>query len=193
MKKTLLIVGFALALFSCDKQQSSEAGMKTAYVDIAKLSKDYEAFKDLESQSKIKEGEMGRELQADVKQYQEDRAAAEHQAATKGPQWVQLKAQEFQKREQDITAKQQQMAQNLQEEFGAKNDSAVNVMKKYIGNYGKEKGYDYIYSTSDISSIIYAKEGYDLTDEILKALNEEYKKNHPDVEKPAKDETPETK
>jgi len=181
MKKSLLIIGVSLALFSCNKSESSAAtGLKTAYVDTSKLSKDYEAFKDLDSQSKIKQEEMGRELDAKVNELKQDYAAAQSQAQAKGPQWAQLKAQELQKREQEINAMQQSMMKTLQDEFGVKNDSAVSTMKKYVANYGKKKGYDYIYGTGDASvSIMYAKDGYDITAEVLKELNDSYKGSKP--------------
>lgn len=177
MKKSLLIIAVALAMFSCNKEEGAAAsGFKTAYVDTSKLSKEYEAFKELDDQRKVKEEEMGRELDAKVQAYKLDRAAAQGEAAAKGPQWVQLKAQEFQKREQEISMLQESMMKQLQEEFGTKNDSAVSKMKKFIRDYGKKKGYDYIYGSGEVTNtVMYAKDGYDITKEILKELNDNYK------------------
>lgn len=177
MKKSLLIIAVALAMFSCNKEEGAAAsGFKTAYIDTSKLSKEYEAFKELDDQRKIKEEEMGRELEAKVQAYKLDRAAAQGEAAAKGPQWVQLKAQEFQKREQEISMMQESMMKQLQEEFGTKNDSAVSKMKKFIRDYGKKKGYDYIYGSGEVTNtVMYAKDGYDITIEILKELNDNYK------------------
>jgi outer membrane protein len=188
MKKSLLIMGVALALFSCNNTPTaSTSEFKTAYVDATKLSKDYEAFKDLEAQSKVKQEELGRELDAKVEKYKQDRAAAENQVQTKGPQWAQLKAQEFQRTEQEIQVMQQTMIKQLQDEFGIKNDSAVKKMKDYIKDYGKKNGYDYIYSSGDVASILYAKDGYDITDKILKELNDKYK-GTAKTEEPKKEE-----
>jgi len=187
MKKSLILLGLALALFSCNNDKGTAAsGFKTAYVDTSKLSKEYEAFKDLESQSKIKQEEMGRELDVKVQQLKQDYAAAQNEANAKGPQWAQLKAQELQKRERELGMMQEGMVKTLQDEFGAKNDSAVSKMKKYIKDYGKKKGFDYIYGTGDVtSSILYAKDGYDITEEVLKELNSNYKGTA--KEEPAKD------
>lgn len=176
MKKSLLIIGLSLALFSCNKEQPAASGFKTAYVDTSKISKEYEAFKDLESQSKIKQEEMGRELDGKANQLRMDAASFENEARTKGQQWAQLKAQELQKRQNELGAMQDAMIKQLQDEFGAKNDSAVSKMKKYIKDYGKKNGYDYIYGSGDVAtSVLYAKDGYDVTDEILKNLNSDYK------------------
>ncbi len=177
MKRSLLILGFALALFSCNKEGGTAAagGFKTAYVDTEKLSKEYEEFKDLDSKSKVKSEEMGREFEGKVQQFKLDAASFQNEAKTKGPQWAQLKGQELQKREQELTIEQDAIRRQLQEEFGVKNDSAVSKMKKFIKEYGKKNGYDYIYGTGEMASIFYAKDGYDITDKILKELNDKYK------------------
>ena len=39
---------------------------------------------------------------------------------------------------------------------------------------GKEKGYDYIYGTGEAVSILYAKDQYDITKDIIKLLNDKY-------------------
>jgi len=54
-------------------------------------------------------------------------------------------------------------------------DTLVKNVKKFIKDYGKEKGYDYIYGTGEAASILYAKDNYDITKEIVKLLNDKYK------------------
>lgn len=49
------------------------------------------------------------------------------------------------------------------------------MLKKFIKSYGKEKGYAYIYGTGDAASILYAEDKFDITKEIIKALNDKYK------------------
>jgi len=44
-----------------------------------------------------------------------------------------------------------------------------------IKEYGKKKGYDYVYGTGDAATILYAKDNYDITKDVLKELNETYK------------------
>ena len=67
------------------------------------------------------------------------------------------------------------MLRQLQQESGAEMDTLVKNVKKFIKDYGKEKGYDYIYGTGEAASILYAKDNYDITKEIIKLLNEKYK------------------
>lgn len=176
MKKSLLILGFALAVISCNKEAgTTAAGLKTAYVDTSKLVQDYNEFKDLESQSKTKQEVMGRELETKVQQFKLEAASFQEEARAKGPQWAQLKGQELQKRERELGMMQESMLKQLQEEFGTKNDTLISKIKKYVKDYGKKNGYDYIYGTGDVVSVMYAKEGYDITAKILKELNDSYK------------------
>jgi outer membrane protein len=189
MKKSLLIFGFALAIISCNKQEgTTAAGLKTAYVDTSKLVQDYNEFKELESQSKTKQEVMAQELQAKAQQFKLDAASFQEEARVKGQQWAQLKGQELQKRERELGMMQETMLKQLQDEFGTKNDTLINKIKKFVKDYGKKNGYDYIYGTGDVVSIMYAKDSYDITDKLLKELNDSYK-GTAKKEEPAKEET----
>ena len=85
------------------------------------------------------------------------------------------KGAELQKREQQLSYAQQAILEQLQQESGTEMDSLVSNVKKFIKDYGKEKGYDYIYGTGEAVSILYAQEKYDITNEIVKSLNDKYK------------------
>ena len=118
---------------------------------------------------------MGRELQEEARQLQLDAASFQKEAQVKGPQWAQMRGEDLQKRDQELTIKQQAMMRQLQDEFGVKRDTIVSQMRNYIKEYGKKKGYDYIYGTGDAASVLYAKDSYDITDEMIKEFNGKYK------------------
>jgi len=193
MKKSLLILGAALAMISCNKEAAATEGFKTAYVDTAKLVDESEELKDLEAKAKVKEEELGRELQQEARQLQLDAASFQKEAMVKGEQWAQLRGQDLQKRERDLQVKQQTMQEEFAKEFGVKRDTIVSQMKTLIKKFGKKKGYDYVYGTGDAASILYAKDSYDITKDILKQLNDKFKgsakKEEPAAAEPAKEET----
>jgi outer membrane protein len=175
MKKSLLILGFAFALFSCNNNAPATAEVKTAYVDTSKLLDEYQEAKDIESKYKVKSQEMGRELEGKAEQFKLDAASFQKEAQAKGPQWAQLRGQQLQKREQEIAYMQQAMMQQLQQESGAEMDTLVKQIKNHIKAYGKKNGYAYIYGTGDAATVLYAKDEYDITPKILKELNDKYK------------------
>ena len=95
-------------------------------------------------------------------------------AQAKGPQWAQQKGAELSQREQQLGAEQNALLQQLQEEGSVLRDSIIKEVKVFIKEYGKKKGYDYIYGTGDAATILYSKETYNITEEVLKELNENF-------------------
>ena len=174
--KKLVCIALGLAILSCNKQEEKQS-FKTAYVDTDKLMEKYQKAIDLEKKYKVKSEEMGRELDAEAKRFQADYQAASREAQIKGPQWAQQKATELQQREQSINNKQQAMLKEIQNASGVEMDTLVSEMKKFIKEYSKKKNYDYVYGTGAVATILYAKESYDITDELVKLLNESYNLN----------------
>ncbi len=175
MKKVLLIIAISISVVACNKTAPEVKEVKTAYVDTSELMKEYTEAKDLEAKYKAQSEEKGRQLEAEIKRFKQDAANFQSQAQANGQEWAQKRGAELQKREQQLGYAQQALAQQLQQESGAEMDSLVTGVKKFIKDYGKEKGYSYIYGTGDAASILYAEDKYDITKEIIKALNEKYK------------------
>lgn len=172
--KKLLFIALGIAIVSCNKQETT-ASFKTAYVDTEKLMKEHQHAIDIENKYKMKSEEMGRELETEAKQFQADYESALRQAQAKGPQWAQQKAAELQQREQKLNIKQQSMYEEIQNASNGELDSLVKDIKLYIKDYGKKNNYDYVYGTGlTTPSILYAKDSYDITDELIKLLNEKY-------------------
>ena len=174
MKKSLLIIALSISIVSCNKTAEVKE-VKTAFVDTSVLMKDYTEAKDLEAKYKAKSEEKGRALEAEINRFKQDAANFQNQAQANGQAWAQQKGAELQKREQQLGQAQQSLSQQLQQESSVEMDSLVKGVKTFIKSYGKEKGYAYIYGTGDAASILYAEDKYDITKEIVKALNDKYK------------------
>ena len=173
-KKVLLIIAISISVVACNKTAEVKE-FKTAYVDTSELMKEYTEAKDLEAKYKAQSEEKGRQLEAEINRFKQDAANFQSQAQANGQEWAQKRGAELQKREQQLGYAQQALAQQLQQESGAEMDTLISGVKKFIKDYGKEKGYAYIYGTGDAASILYAEEKYDITKEIIKALNDKYK------------------
>ena len=186
MKKVLVIIALSISVIACDKKAEVKE-VKTAYVDTSELMKEYTEAKDLEAKYKAQADEKGRQLEAEINRFKQEAANFQSQAQANGQAWAQQKGAELQKREQQLGYAQQQLSQQLQQESGKEMDSLVSGVKKFIKAYGKEKGYSYIFGTGDVASVLYAEEKYDITKELIKALNEKYKAGGAKEEKaPAK-------
>lgn len=176
MKKALLLIAISISLVACDKKEEVKGKeFKTAYVDTAELMKEYTETKDLEAKYKGVAAEKGRQLEAEINRFKQDAANFQRNAQANGQEWAQKNGAELQRREQQLAQAQQGLQMQLQQESGKEMDSLVKGVKKFIKDYGKEKGYAYIYGTGDAASILYAEEKYDITKDIVKLLNEKYK------------------
>jgi outer membrane protein len=175
MKKSILIIAVAISIVSCNTKTTEVAAVKTAYVDTSKLLEEYIEAKDIEAKYKTKSDEMGKELENEVARFKYEASNFQKNAQLNGQAWAQQKGAELQKREQQLSYAQQALVRQLQEESGTEMDTLVKNVKKFIKEYGKEKGYDYIYGTGDAVSILYAQDKYDITKEIVKLLNDKYK------------------
>ena len=176
MKKLLSILSVAFFVISCQKEPAkTEASFKSAYIDTSVLLEKYEKFKDEDEKFKVKSEEMGRPLEAKVRAFQNEAASFQRNAQANGMAWAQQKGAELQKREEQLGIEQNALLQQLQKEGAELRDSIIKEVKDYIKDYGKKKGYDYIYGTGDAATVLYAKDNYDITEEILKELNENYK------------------
>lgn len=180
MKKSLVIIAIAFSIISCNKT-AEVASTKTAYVDTSKLMMECTEAKDIEAKYKAKSQEMGKELEIEIAKFKAEAGSFQKNAQMNGQAWAQQKGAELQKREQQLQYAEQSIAQQLQQESGVEIDSVVSSVKKFIKSYGKEKGYAYIYGTGDAASILYAEDKYDITNEIIKLLNDKYKASKSEV------------
>jgi outer membrane protein len=174
MKKVALIIAMVISIVACNKTAEVKE-VKTAYVDTSVLMKEYTEAKDIEAKYKAQSSEKGRQLEAEINRFKQEASNFQAQAQANGQEWAQKRGAELQKREQELGYAQQALAQQLQQQGGVEMDSLVSGVKKFIKSYGKEKGYSYIYGTGDAASVLYAEDKYDITKEVVKALNDKYK------------------
>lgn len=182
-KKLLLIIAISISVVACNKNEEKVKEVKTAYIDTSELMKEYTEAKDLEAKYKAQSEEKGRQLEAEIKRFKQDATNFQSQAQANGQEWAQKRAAELQKREQQLGYAQQALAQQLQQESGVEMDSLISGVKKFIKEYGKKNGYAYIYGTGDAASVLYAEDKFNITKEVIKALNDKYKASSKTEEK----------
>lgn len=176
MKKFLAFLSLSILLVSCNKEASKENSLKTAYINTTKLIEGYKKFIDEDEKFKVKSDEMSRPLESKFKAFQNEANGFEANARAKGMAWAQQKGAELQRREQELSYEQNALLQQLQAEGNALRDSIISEVKEYVKVYGKKNGYDYLYGTGDAATIMYAKDQYDITADLVKELNANYAK-----------------
>ncbi|MFA7445345.1 MAG: OmpH family outer membrane protein [Flavobacteriaceae bacterium] len=185
MKKIILAAVAVLGMIACNKpQQPTESSQaKTAYIDTSRLLKEYQQAKDIEAKYKAKEDQMSKELETELTKLEAEIEYVKKNAQSKGMEWFQQNAAALQEKEQRLMYVQQGLQQQLSSEYSKEADTLVKAIKQFVKDYGKEKGYDYIYGTNEASNtVLYAKDGQEITDEIVKLLNEKYNTTQPKEE-----------
>ncbi|WP_034887181.1 OmpH family outer membrane protein [Gillisia sp. Hel_I_29] len=169
MKKLLLVVLLAAGLTSCNEQ-------KTAYVDTSKLIQEYKEMKEVEAEFTAKSDSIKGELDTMAQDFQ--REVEDYQANMNSMSVDKRKEveQTLMRKQQMIQQQQQMRGNQLREESDTVIDSIVSKVKGYVKDYGKDNGYTYIFGSNESANIMYAKDGLDITEEILEKLNAEYKK-----------------
>lgn len=105
-----------------------------------------------------------------------------HAMNTYNESYSMLSVSERKDREEQLAYQEQQVATYaretgmLSEQEGEKlMQGVLNQINTFVMEYGKEHGYDMILGTTAAGSLLYAEDGYDITEEVLAALNAQYK------------------
>ncbi len=161
----------ALALIAMACQQN-----KIGYVDNVKLMDGYQEKLDIEAKFKTKADALGKKRDSISQAFQLELQAFQ----TKAQKMSQKNAQEeyglLQQKGQFVGQQLQQEEQQLQQNSQTEMDTLVNKVKKEIKAYGETNGFTYILGGGDGGAVLYGKDGQNLTDAIVKILNDKYKK-----------------
>ncbi len=184
MKKFLVGIAMLVAIVSCNKTPEAK-DFKTAYVDTNKLLEESTEAKDIKAKYEAIAEEKGARLKVEVDKLEAEKNAFQTNAQKNGQAWAQQKYGELQQREQQLQYTQQGLAQQIQGQHGVEMDSVVVKYKKIFKDYGKDKGFDYVFGTGEAATVLFAKDQYDITKDLIKIVNEKYKSEAKKEEKPA--------
>ncbi|MGB7395092.1 MAG: OmpH family outer membrane protein [Pricia sp.] len=168
MKKIIAVCIF-LGLASC--QQA-----KIGYVDNVKLMDEYQEKIDVESEFRKKTEALGKKRDSISQAFQAEAQAFQTEAEKMSETKAQEQYGQMQQRGQMIGQQLQQEEQQLQASGQTEMDSIVGRVKDEIETYGKANGYTYILGGGDGGSVLYGTDANDLTEELVKILNDKYKK-----------------
>lgn len=147
------------------------------YVQIDSLMRGYGMAIDLQAafatKSEKAQNELtskGRSLEREMRDYQEK--------AQKGL-ITRFQAQDIetglQKKQQSVLEYRDRMMQELGEEEAVMMNKISDAIMQYVKKYNAEKKYSMIISTQGANTVLIADPSLNITDELLKGLNEEYK------------------
>lgn len=149
---------------------------KIAYVDIDSINNNYAMIADFTKVLRNKRAALEAQMQSMTAKFQQDYEEFQRsaQAGILPQAELQKKQQELERQQQELANKELQM-QNLGVEMEDKNAELNTTVKEYLKRYNNSR-FDYILSYSDmVPTILLTNSKLDITGDVLKGLNEEYK------------------
>jgi len=167
MKNWVLLMSALLFLGACQQPQTE----KTGYVDMAKLTENYERLNQLKAEFKQKEEAFNKKYDSIGKAFQEKYNDFLRRAQRMSKAKADKEYQQLMYEQQQIGLKQQQEYQQIQNEAQQKTKELLDDLQKFIDDYGKTNGYTYIFSKNDFNGVLYGDTTKNITSELLEKLN----------------------
>lgn len=164
MKKLWVVLFLGTVLTGCNQD-------KTAYVDTTRLIQEYSEMKEVEADFTQRSEMLKKELDSVAKGFQQEVMEYQETRATMSQAERQATEQELMQKQQMLQQQQQMRSGQLRQESDDVIDSLITDVKDFVKVYGEENGYKYIFGSNESANIMYAEEGLDITEEVLKELN----------------------
>lgn len=165
MKKLFIALSLGTILTGCNNN-------KTAYVDTTVLIQEYSEMKEVEADFNERSESLKRELDSAAQGFQQEVMEFRENMATMSEAEKQAAQEELMRKQQMLQQQQQMRSSQLRQEGDVVIDSLITKVKDFVKVYGEENDYTYIFGSNESANIMYAEEGLDITQEILKELNE---------------------
>lgn len=163
--KKILIGLFLFGAVACQQD-------KIAYVDNIRLMDGFNEKVAAEAKYQTRTEALNKKRDSISTAFQLEVQAFQARAEAMSQKNAQEEGGILQQRGQLIGQQLQQEEQLLQQQGQAEMDSIVSKVKKQIASFGKTNGYTYILGGGDGGSVLYGQDSKDVTDDILKILNE---------------------
>lgn len=167
----------AVATNAKQNKSLTNGGLKIAYIDTDSVLSKYDMAKDMEESLKAYQQKVESDFAAKQKKFEADYADYLKNGANLTLTQQKDKEKELQRRGNELQQLQPQLMAQLQERQINDNKKLLDAVYAFIKDYNlKHDKFDIIFAKSYISSpVLYIDETMDITEEIIKGLNEEYK------------------
>tara|TARA_A200000113_G_scaffold60758_1_gene52054 strand:+ start:31401 stop:32009 length:609 start_codon:yes stop_codon:yes gene_type:complete len=155
-------------------QPLNEGGLNIAFVNSDTVSKYYEFAKKIQKTLTTKRSEAEGQIKSKYFAYESLVQEFEKASPIMGDREKMEKAQKIRLLEQEIMQVEQQLSEQVSRQELELTESYIVKTNDYMQEIGKTLGYDYVMSYRVGGAMLYANERHDITNEIIKLLNERY-------------------
>lgn len=171
---------------NCAKQQSKSEIVKgtdktgspesIVFVNTDSLLNNYDYFKKVKNQFQEKSKKAQADLSTKGIAFQNEVAAYQKNAASLSTEQRAATEQRLARKQQELSMYNQNVSNSLAKEEAAENEKLYDNVSAYLKKHTKDKGHKMVltYSKSN-PALLFADESLDVTKEVIKGLNEEYK------------------
>lgn len=178
-----MVLGLAFATVACNKSAgegdaASQTQSRVVYVNTDTLLNNYDYYKDVVKEFQNKQFQLENELQRKGQSFQNEVGLFQRrvQAGGMSQEQAQTTQQQLAQKEQEIMMYRDNAANNLSVEQAKKTDELLTKIQDYLAANNKTDKYDMVIGYSKGGGVLYAKQDLDITQEVLKGLNDEYAK-----------------
>ncbi len=149
-----------------------------AYVNVDSLLNNYDYFKATRTQLEDRRKKLETEIAGRTRSLENEVVSAQRKANTMTLEQAQLTEQNLRRKEQELVRYQNDAARQLAEEEQKKNEELINNISLYLKKHTEDKPYKIVFGYSKGGGILYATDSLDITQEVLKGLNQDYQANN---------------
>ncbi len=175
-----MILFAAATLVACNQEVKEGTGGQSSgrivYVNTDTLLNNYDLYKEVVKEFQNRQFALENELQKKSESFQNEVALFQRriQAGGMTQQQAETTQQQLQKKEQDILMYRDNAAQGLATDQAQRTDEILTKIQDYLEKYNADDRYDMVIGYSKGGGVLYAKSNLEITQEVLKGLNEEY-------------------
>jgi outer membrane protein len=149
---------------------------RIAYFEMDSIESQYQYIKEVQAQLKSKEQSMAGELQGMRNSYLGRIQQLQQKAPGMSQQEGEAAQAEIDQMQRNMQQKEATLTQSLQEQQFKLMQAINKKIEEYLTDYNKDKGFSYIISRQAGDFIYFKDTTFNITADVVKGLNEQYKK-----------------
>jgi outer membrane protein len=158
-----------------NKAAEPEKEFKIAYFEMDSLENSFSMVKEVKAELGKKEDAITNELTRLQKSYRDKATMYQGQAQTMTQVQSEMATRDMMQMEQSMQSRKQALDQEYQDFYMRKMRDVKAKIEDYLKDYNQLKGYSYIFAYEP-GLFYYRDTAYNITDDLIKGLNETYKK-----------------
>lgn len=152
-------------------------GVPIVFLNIDTLLNNYDYFADMQAEMQDKQSELEAQLTSRTRTYEQN--AQDYQNKASKGLITRREAAELEQslytEQQEILQLRDQLALELQEEEQVRNRRLIENIMVFLQDYNKDYNYQFIFSNSFGSNILFARDSLDITYSVLDGINKQYR------------------